>query len=138
MEVFVMDSAEGMFESMKSGAAVRFLGRGFGPDPRIDPDYSGPRYDIYEVAAPVRCRQDKLVRTKMYYFDTATRLLQSTRYFDSSVSPAIRIETRYSEWGEKDGSRYPARIAYYVGEKLQFEFIAESISGEESVDKAQF
>lgn len=138
LEVFVMDTVEGMMESMRKGAAVRFLGNGVGPDPRVSPGYQGPRYDIYEVTTAVRCRKDQLVRTKLYYFDTKSGLLLSTRYYDRSGTVPIKIETRYSVWGDIDGSRYPARIEHYVDGKLQFDFIAETIKNEESVDKSEY
>lgn len=132
LEVFVMDSSEGMMGSLREGAAMRFLGSGFGPDPRANPDYQGPRYDIYEVTGPVRCRQDRRMRTKLFYFDTTSGLLMSTRYYDRSVTPPVKMETRYSVWGELNGSRYPARIEHYRGGQLQFTFIAESIESDET------
>jgi hypothetical protein len=138
LEVFVMDTVEGMMQSMRNGAAVRFLGSRFRPDPQVAPDYKGPSYDIYEVTIPVRCRRDRLVRTKRYYFDSNTGLLLSTRYFDRSDKMPVRIETRYSTWGDIDGSKYPARIEHYVDGKLQFDFITENIKNEESVDKSEY
>jgi hypothetical protein len=74
----------------------------------------------------------------MYYFDTDTGLLLKTRYSDLSTTPAVKIETRYSLWGEISGSKYPARIQHFVDGKLQFEFISETITNEESADKAEF
>jgi hypothetical protein len=138
LEVFVMDTVEGMMESMRKSAAVRFLGTGFGPSPDAEPDYKGPRYDIYEVTTTVRCRQDQLLRTKLYYFDTSTGLLLSTRYYDRSAATPVKIETRYSTWGDIDGSKYPAHIEHYVDGKLQFDFITETIKNEESVDKSEY
>ena len=138
LEVFAMDTVEGMMESMRSGAAVRFLGSGFGPDPRIEPDYKGPRYDIYEVTTTARCRKDRPVLTKRYYFDSNSGLLLSTRYYDRSKSVPIKIETRFSVWGDIEGSKYPARIEHYVDGKLQFDFITENIKNEASVDKSEY
>jgi hypothetical protein len=138
LEVFVMDTVEGMMESMRKGAAVQFLGSGFRPDPRIEPDYKGPSYDIYEVTTTVRCRRDQLVRTKRYYFDSNTGLLLSTRYYDRSGKTPIKMETRYSVWGDIDGSKYPARIEHYADGKLQFDFIAENIKNAESADKSEY
>jgi hypothetical protein len=138
LEVFVVDTVEGIMDSMRNGAAVRFLGMGFAPDPKIAPDYKGPSYDIYEVTIAVPCRKDQLVRTKRYYFDTNTGLLLSTRYYDRSGKTPIKIETRYSTWGDIDGSKYPAHIEHYVDGKLQFEFIAETIQNEGSVDKSEY
>jgi hypothetical protein len=79
-----------------------------------------------------------LIRSKLYYFDSRTGLLQSTRYYDRSVSPPVKIETHFSVWGTIDNSAYPARIDHYEGGKLMFSFIAESIEGGESIDKANF
>jgi hypothetical protein len=138
LEVFVTDSVEGMIESMRNGAAVRLLGRNVGPDPAMEPDYKGPRYDIYEVTSPVSCRQDKLTRMKLYYFDSNTGLLLSTRYSDPTAIPPAKIETRYSAWGEIDGSRYPGRVEHFNGDRLQFTFIAEGIEGQEATDTAIF
>jgi hypothetical protein len=138
VETFVMDLPEGMLASVQGGAAVRLIGRGFGPDPRVVPNYKGIRYDIYEVTGPVVCRRDQLIRSKLYYFDSRTGLLQSTRYYDRSISPPLKIETRFSIWGTIDGSAYPARIDHYENGKLVFSFIAESIKGEASIDIANF
>ncbi len=138
IESFIMDLPEGLFVSVQQGAAVRLIGRGFGPDPQVAPDYTGPRYDIYEVTGTVRGRQDELIRSKLYYFDSRTGLLQSTRYYDRSISPPVKIETRFSVWGDINGSVYPARIDHYEGGQLIFTFLAESIDGGPSIDQANF
>jgi hypothetical protein len=137
LEVFVMDSVEGMFASMLQGAAVRYLGGGFRPDPRLPPDYDGPRYDIYEVTDTVRLRSDRITRTKLYYFDSTTGLLHSTRYYDHTVRPALWVETHYSLWGNLDGAVYPIRVDHFVNGKRQFTFIAETIESALSMDTAR-
>jgi hypothetical protein len=138
LEVFAADFPEGMFDSVQNGGAIRFLGRGFGPDPNTVPNYGGPRYDIYEVSSSVRCRQDQLTRLKRYFFDTNTGLLQRTQYYDRSGSSTVKVETRFSVWGSLDGSAYPARIDHYEDGQLVFTFISESIMGEASADNAIF
>lgn len=138
IETFLADFPEGLFASVQNGAAVRLIGRGFGPDPRLQPDYKGVRYDIYDVVDTVRCREDQLTRSKMYYFDSRTGLLQSVRYYDRSISPPVRIETRFSEWGTIDGSAYPALIEHFEGGKLVFTFIAEQIEGGAAIDETNF
>jgi hypothetical protein len=138
MEIFVMDNVEGMMESMRNGAAVQFYGSGIGPDPQGGLGYNGPRYDIYEVTTPVRCRKDQPLRTKMYFFDSNTGLLSLTRYTDYSMNPPVLHETRYTVWGDIEGSKYPARIEHYVDGRLQFDFITENIKNEESEDKSEY
>jgi hypothetical protein len=138
LEVFAVDFPEGMFDSAQNGGAIRFLGRGFGPDPNTVPKYAGPRYDIYEVSSSVRCRQDQLMRLKRYLFDTNTGLLQRTQYYDHSGPSTVKVETRFSVWGDIEGSAYPARIDHYEDGQLIFTFISESITGEASADNAIF
>jgi hypothetical protein len=138
LEIFVMDNVEGMLESMRNGAAVQFYGSGIGPDPQLAPEYNGPRYDVYEVTTPVRCRKNQPLRTKMYFFDSNTGLLTFTRYTDHSANPPEMRETRYTVWGDIDGSKYPARIEHYVDGKLQFDFITEDIKNEESAEKSEY
>jgi hypothetical protein len=128
LETFVMDTIEGMVYSIRSGGAVRLLGRGFGPDPRVVPDYTGPRYDIYEVTAPVRSRQDRQLRLKRYYFDSASALLVSTQYTDPTFSSGISVETRFSEWRQVNGSSYPGRVDRYENGQIQFSFLVTDAS----------
>jgi hypothetical protein len=138
LEIFSSDFPEGLLDSVQKGAAIRLLGRGFGPSPSATQAYTGPRYDIYEVSAPVQCRQDQLTRLKRYLFDTNTGLLQRTQYYDRSGSSTVKMETRFSVWGNIDGSAYPARIDHYEDGQLIFTFISESITGETSADNAIF
>jgi hypothetical protein len=138
IELFVMDFAEGMFSSVQESAAVRLIGTGFGPDPQSNKNTDGPRYDIYEIAAPPKGLEDKTVRIKKYYFDSGTKLLLSTRYNDHSVSPAKRIETRFSNWERIEGSAYPTKVERYENGKRIFAFIVEIIESGAPLDKELF
>jgi hypothetical protein len=138
LETFSMDMAEGMLESIQASAAIRLLGKDFGPDPKIEPNYAGPRFDIYDVTDTMRCRRNPLLRAKYYYFDSKTGLLMKTRYFDQPANKAFEIETHFSMWGTIDGSAYPARIDHYEGGELEFTFIAEQITSEPSTDAVNF
>ena len=138
LEAFVMDSIEGMTYWARSGAHVRLIGRGFGPDPRINPDYQGVRYDIYEVIAPDRLRQDRKLTTKHYYFDSSTGLLLSTRYVDQSYSPPLKVETRFSNWDKSSGSAYPKRIEHFENGNLVFSFVVSTVSSQSRQDITKF
>jgi hypothetical protein len=129
---------EGMLSSMKTGAAVRLLGRRFGPDPKKVPNYTGPRYDIYEITAPLRVRNDQLVRTKRYYFDSKAGLLLTTKYYDRTVSPAISVDTRFSDWLTVDGSAFPGRIDRYENGRPIFSFVVGTVSAGPSQDPSSF
>jgi hypothetical protein len=138
LEVFVMDYPEGLLQAVQESAAVRLLGQGFGPDPAKVPKYTGPRYDIYEVAAPIVSRKDQAVRSTKYYFDTQTGYLLSARYYDRTVKPAVKIETRFSMWGTIDGSAYPAQVDHYEDGKLVFSFIVTGIENGPALDVSNF
>jgi hypothetical protein len=138
LETFTMDTVEGMLASAKRGAGLRLLGRQFQPHPTNFPKYAGPRYDIYEVAAPVRSRQDQLVRLKRYYFDSKTGWLVRTRYRDRTTSRPVTVETRFSGWRTIDGSAYPGRIDRYENNQAIFSFVVANISAGPRLEPAAF
>jgi hypothetical protein len=138
LEAFVMDSVEGMIHAARTGAHVRLIGRGFGPDPRINREYEGVRYDIYEVIAPDRSRQDRKLTMKRYYFDSSTGLLLSTRYSDQSYSPPLKVETRFSNWDQGNGSAYPKRIEHFENGNLIFSFVVSTASSQSRQNITKF
>jgi hypothetical protein len=138
LETFIMDTAEGMLAATKRGAGLRLLGRQFQPNPKKFPNYVGPRYDIYEVAAPIRSRQDQLVRLKRFYFDSKTGLLLRTRYHDRTAAPPVIVEIRFSGWRTVDGSAYPGRIDRFENDQPIFSFVVANISAGPRVEPAQF
>lgn len=138
LEVFAMDMPEGMLAQVQESAAIRFLGDGFGPDPKLNPGYSGPRYSLYDLTSAMRCRRNRELRSRIYFFDGRTKLLDRTQYKDRSAKPAAEKETRFSMWGEIEESMYPARIDHYENGELVFTFIAESIESGEATDVAEF
>jgi hypothetical protein len=136
LEVFASDSIEGLFDAIEGSAAIRLLGQGFKVDDKQDVNGNSVNYDIYEVTAPVKCRQTTIIRTKYYYFDSKTHNLHKTMYKDFTANPPAAIETYFSVWGKIEGSAYPAAVDYYENGKLIFSFIAESIAGGSSEKKA--
>jgi len=139
LETFVMDTVEGLIYSSRSGGSVRLLGRHFGPAPGAGlKDYTGPYYDIYEALAPVRSRADRQLRMKRYYFDSQSQMLVSTRYMDSSFSPPVRVETRFSNWQEVEGSAYPAKIERYENDNLVFSLAVTSATSRARGNAASF
>src|SRR5262245_49036002 len=138
LETFIMDTAEGMLTSTKRGAALRLVGRQFQPNPKKFPTYTGPRYDIYELTAPISSRKDKLVRLKRYYFDSKTGWLLRTRYRDRTTSRPITVETRFSGWRTIDGSAYPGRIDRFENGQPIFSFVVQNISAGPGIEPAAF
>jgi len=134
LESLVADTAAGLLVAANQGAAVTLLGRGFRPDPSVAPGYDGPSFDIFEVAAEVPTRPDRLTRGKRFYFDTDTGLLHSTRYEDRGQA----VETRFSDWARIDGSFHPGRIERFENGTRMFSFIATGVSASPAIDDDTF
>jgi len=120
LETFAMDTVEGMFVSLEAGGALQTLGFGFGPP--SPSNYSGARYDIFDVTIPTRTRRDRALRTRRYFFDSESGVLMRTRYVDPTVAPGLQVETRFSQWRTVDGSLYPGLIERFEDGRLLFSF----------------
>jgi hypothetical protein len=138
LDTFLIDTAEGMLASVEETNLARLLGLDFKPDPRTNPKYSGPFYDIYEVMAALVFINDLPFQSRRYYFDSGTQLLDRTVYYDRSVSTPVKIETRFSVWGKIDGSAYPARFERFENDKLIFSFIATGIESGPGDDVSKY
>jgi hypothetical protein len=127
LETFTSDTAEGMLTSIMEGAAVHLLGRRVAPDPAVRGNKTPP-LDVFEVTGPVRSSATGLVRLKRYSFDSDSGLLYSTQYSDETFSPAMNIETRFSDWRRIDGSAYPGRVERLENGHVAFAFNADTIT----------
>ena len=128
IESVVLDTPEGLFSTIRQAGAARLIGRNFGPDPKREPNYDGSRYDVYELAAPARTRRDGVLRSKRYYFDAKTGLLESTRYSDRRAGRAVRVETRFSSWTTVSGSSYPRLIERHEDGQFVFRFSVSAVT----------
>jgi hypothetical protein len=138
LDTFLVDTADGMFTSIQEINSFRPLGLAFKPDPRKFPKYSGPSYDIYDVNAAHVFLGNLTLQSKRYYFDSKTQLLQKTAYTDTSVSPPVKVETRFLMWGTIDGSAYPACFERYENGTRVFSFIAKNIESGPAEDIANY
>jgi hypothetical protein len=122
LDMFALDSVEGLFASLQSGASIQVLGHGFksDADPRI-------AYDILDVGAPARTRRDRPLQTRRYFFDASTGLLAGTRYEDRSTGRGVQVETRFSDWRKQEGSHYPGRIERFEDGRLRFSFVSNGV-----------
>ena len=125
-------------EYLQTDGSFRLLGLGFGPDPEKNPDYDGPRYDVFDFSIPNKLEGEGSARTRLYYFDSKTHLLHRTVYRDHSVSPPVKVETRFTVWGEIEGSAYPAQVERYENGKRVFTFIATGIESGPEVDISNY
>ena len=137
LETLAADTCEGMLASIQKGAAVRLLGRFFKPDPKVEPNYKGAGFDVYEVTSPVDAVADQPVRMKFYSFDSISGLLASTRYRDNTAG-AKDIEVRFSNWQMVDGSSYAGQIDRYENGHLTFSITMTGVTNGARVDAQTF
>jgi hypothetical protein len=126
LDTFVLDTVEGMFDSLQKGASMILLGHEFQLDSSAASESQGPHYDIYVVTAPDRIRRTNIPQPRRFSFDSKTGLLSNTRYFDAA---GVNIETRFSNWKYIDGSAYPTTVERYENGRFTFAIIVTSLAG---------
>jgi hypothetical protein len=57
---------------------------------------------------------------------------------DETANPPITVETRYSIWGEIDGSAFAAKVDYFENGMSVFSFIFETITNDKSIGEAGY
>jgi hypothetical protein len=138
LEMFLMDMPEAVMGLTAPGSQARLLGRSFGPDPRKEPNYTGPRYDIYQVTMTVVFKKTKDMQGKTCHFDSKSGLLHKVEYQIQNDSQKVKVETRFPVWGTIDGSAYPAQIERYEDGNLIFSFAPTKIEGGPAVNASNF
>jgi len=123
LDVFAVDSIEGLLGQVSHGAAVRLLGRGFAVDPADREQAGAAAFDIFEITARLPTRADRPLETRRYYFDSETGLLASVHRTVSGQA----VETRFSYWGEVEGSMYPGLVERYEVGSRTFAFVTETV-----------
>jgi hypothetical protein len=104
IETLVYDSPEHFFIGQMGAAATRF------PDDGEAENYAGPFYDIYQTTEQVRIGLEAREQTKLYYFNSDTRLLERVLYTLSHDGSESSVEIQLSDWREIEGQKVPGRI----------------------------
>jgi hypothetical protein len=122
LETFTDDTFEGLLAAVERGGALHLVGRNVLADIHGRQEARIPRLDIFEISAPVSTSRTGLQRLKRYSFDSATGLLANTQYVDDTVSPAMNVEIRFSDWRRLDGFLFPALTERLENGYLVFSF----------------
>lgn len=110
LETLVYDTADHFFWSQTQQQATRFIGSRFRTDDGSDANYQGPYYDVYQITEPIKISANEQVRTKFYYFNSDTLLLEKVVYQTNRQGRDIRVEVELSDWRSVSGQRIPHRI----------------------------
>lgn len=110
VETLVDDSVEHFFLGQMQGVATRLLGTGFRTDDGEAEEYFGPLYDIYEITEQIKIGQETSERTKHFYFNSNTHLLEKVRYGLERDGIQINVKVEISDWQSVQGQQVPMRI----------------------------
>jgi hypothetical protein len=110
IETLAGETVEAFLLSIAQGSAYRILGRRFRSDNGLARSYTGPYSDIYELAGPASVRNDRLSRTKRFYFDSITEQLNRVSYSTQQQGRTVRVEVGISDWKRIDGQLTPGRV----------------------------
>jgi hypothetical protein len=109
IETLAFDTAEHFFEGQSQGLGTRLLGTRFRDDDGSAADYAGPFYDIYQVDESVGLRRAQRGRSKLYYVNSDTLLVERVRYEGDRGGATVRVGVEL-EWQDIGGQRVPKRI----------------------------
>ncbi|HKO45276.1 MAG TPA: hypothetical protein VJU84_18525 [Pyrinomonadaceae bacterium] len=116
------DSAESFFIAQWRGAATRFLG---GRARAAESD-DGPEYDIYEVIDEDGSRGSDHARTKKYFFNSDTQVLEIVRYQIQKDGEMVSVETRLGDWHKVEGQHIPGTVTRFENGRVVLSFISRS------------
>lgn len=105
LESLLDDAVELFLYGYRSNYAHRFLGGLFRANNVSSGNYPGPWYEIHQTTGAIHAQRG-IVRTKDYYFDSATKLLAKTLY----TSGSTRVVTEFNNWITAAGQRYPGAV----------------------------
>jgi hypothetical protein len=107
IEALVRDTIEHFISGQVAGDALRVLGNRYRLDDGSDPKYTGPYYDILNVADTLQIGDQKNQRSTLYYLNSETGLPERIVYEPKADA---RVEVEFSAWRILAGQQIPARI----------------------------
>jgi hypothetical protein len=138
LETLVYDSAEHFFWSQTQQLATRFIGSRIRTDDGSRPDYSGPYYEVYQLASPVKIGRTEQLRFKFYYFNSDTLLLERVIYQSTNESGSTNVEVRLTEWTSINNQSVPHRIERIENGTSKFVFSLNSVNISPRLDDGTF
>lgn len=110
IESLVNDSAEHFFKAQVQGAPTRHLGNRFRADDGSTENYAGLYYDVFSMQDRIVMGSASRSQTKLYYFNSDTRLLERVNYQISRNGETIEVETQFSDWQKTQEQQAAHRI----------------------------
>ena len=120
IETLVYGTAEHFFMTQMQGQATRFLGARFRMDDGANANYSGPFYDIYQVADQINTSVGKRHQERLYYFNSDTLLLERVSYQINRDGSEVKVEEMIGDWQKEQGQQVARRIERFENGKSVF------------------
>jgi hypothetical protein len=110
IETLVYDSVEHFFKVQAEGAPTRHLGDRFRADDGSSENYTGPYYDIFSLMETIKAGSSRTSQTRLYYFNSETRLLEKVTYQLSRNGEIVKVQTKFSDWKTVQDQQVAHRI----------------------------
>jgi hypothetical protein len=110
IETLVFDSADNFFLGQIQGVPTRMLGSRFRLDDGTTANYAGPFYDIYQATDYINIGATNRKQSKLFYFNSDTKLLERVNYQVKGESTITDVEIRLGGWRKGDGLTFPGSI----------------------------
>jgi hypothetical protein len=126
LETLLYDTAEHFFSGRIHGMAVRFLGSHFREGRPDQTNYDGPFYDLYQTIETVRHKAQPEQRTKLYFFNCQTQLLDRVSY---TIKPSlVAVEVRIGGWRSIGEQKIATQIVRMENGKVVQSLTADTVS----------
>ncbi len=110
IESLFLDRAESALYNVVNGAAVRVIGYQVGTQRSRVPAYSGPYFDVFDITTKVDSKVRSATRSKRYFFDSMSGLLQRVTYVVAKNAGPQTIDTYFSQWTKVQNEFVPGII----------------------------
>jgi hypothetical protein len=131
------DSVDGLFYNIPNASLMRNLMSRARLDDGKAKNYTGPYLDIFQLILPLPSLPNDPRRTKFFYFDSPTQLLDRVRYL-SGTNGQTAVETGFKTWQRVAGSSAPSVITRTENGVLQFTLTSTSASITAAASDATF
>ena len=113
IESLINDSAEHFFKAQVQGAPTRHLGNRFRADDGSTENYTGRYYDVFSMQDRIVMGSSSRSQTKLYYFNSVTRLLERVTYQIPRNGETVKVETQFGDWRKTQDQQVAHQIVRF-------------------------
>lgn len=110
LESLYADSPDLFFAGKGHGVSYRLLGGHVRADDGSGAKDQGPWYMVYQLALPLKFRDENGVRFKNFVFDASTGRLEGVRYEVARAGRKVAVAVQYSGWQTVAGQAVPGAV----------------------------